>query len=471
MLPSMNLQKVLTLFKPVQPRTSTMTSCPNSTELELSAYNQDAADSSLVKYPEPPSVPPQEKQNAHVHLHHSYLRRRSPAVTEKPLALIKYLYQHDNLRAFVPDKILIIPAQMDFQIKFDEYGDIRAHNSSLLTGSKYEQSSSRWTENHLLNGELNEVSMFSHPEGFVDPEHPSQGVPTKKLSGLNRSHVRVLQISAFLSSQDLQKAAILHSSRGKAANHPSTEVDDRDKCPFFLGLQFLKVPEAFFINPSKYAQEILKKYGLTHLNPFDTPMASAKPTEMHLTAIKRAFRYLKGTINRSVLSKNLRLELKAFAMLLADVMAHREDFWYSSFLDIDLVAGHQKAEKYCHLYYRILNTSPYQDAVLKSSDCVSHLQKTLIAFNKNRCIVTIKGAIALFWENQYFSQLLKVQRRTVAASIADKIDTTTATVQDRWHIILSGLANGVTVLALLLLVLIEEFKTKSISSPAAAPKT
>ncbi|GJV54571.1 retrovirus-related pol polyprotein from transposon TNT 1-94 [Tanacetum coccineum] len=112
---------------------------------------------------------------------------------------------------------------------------------------------------------------------------------------------------------------------------------------FFLGLQVSQNPRGIFINQSKYAQEILKKFGFDTCTPIDTPMAErpdldedkggklidptrfrgmvgslmylsasrpdivfavcmcaryqAKPTEMHLTAIKRIFRYLKGTIH------------------------------------------------------------------------------------------------------------------------------------------------------------------------------
>ncbi|GJR23738.1 hypothetical protein Tco_0972265 [Tanacetum coccineum] len=109
------------------------------------------------------------------------------------------------------------------------------------------------------------------------------------------------------------------------------------------GLQVSQNPRGIFINQSKYALEILKKYGLGSCEPVDTPMVErskldkdkqgiqvdatkyrgmigslmyltasrsdlvfdvcmcawyqAKPTEKHLCAVKRIFRNLKGTIN------------------------------------------------------------------------------------------------------------------------------------------------------------------------------
>ena len=44
---------------------------------------------------------------------------------------------------------------------------------------------------------------------------------------------------------------------------------------FFLGLQVSQNPEGIFINQSKYASEILKKFGFNSCDPVDTPMVAA----------------------------------------------------------------------------------------------------------------------------------------------------------------------------------------------------
>ncbi|GJT13874.1 retrovirus-related pol polyprotein from transposon TNT 1-94 [Tanacetum coccineum] len=118
------------------------------------------------------------------------------------------------------------------------------------------------------------------------------------------------------------------------------------KISFYLGLQISQSPRGIFINQSKYTLESLKKYSFDSCNPVDTPMVEkskldedkegkaidpshycgmigtllyltssrsdlqfaicmcaryqALPTEKHLNAVKRIFRYLKITVNRGL---------------------------------------------------------------------------------------------------------------------------------------------------------------------------
>ncbi|GJR96233.1 retrovirus-related pol polyprotein from transposon TNT 1-94 [Tanacetum coccineum] len=129
---------------------------------------------------------------------------------------------------------------------------------------------------------------------------------------------------------------------------------------FLLGLQVSQSPEGIFINQAKYALETLKKYGMDLSDPVDTPMVDrlkldedlmgipvdqtrfrgmvgslmyltasrpdlvfavcmcaryqAKPTKKHFEAIKRVFRYLKGTINMGLwYPKDNAMSLTAYA--------------------------------------------------------------------------------------------------------------------------------------------------------------
>ncbi|KAJ9544245.1 hypothetical protein OSB04_023952 [Centaurea solstitialis] len=128
---------------------------------------------------------------------------------------------------------------------------------------------------------------------------------------------------------------------------------------FFLGLQVRQFSDDIFINQSKYISDLLKKYDMSGCNSIGTPMATgnslgpdhegkdvdlrnyrsmvgsliyltasrpdimfatcvcaryqAKPKESHLAAVKRIFRYLKGTPYYGIwYPKGLGFELQAY---------------------------------------------------------------------------------------------------------------------------------------------------------------
>nr|GEW86892.1 hypothetical protein [Tanacetum cinerariifolium] len=129
---------------------------------------------------------------------------------------------------------------------------------------------------------------------------------------------------------------------------------------FFSGLQVSQSPEGIFINQSKFALEVLKKFGMDSCDPVDTPMVDrlkldedplgtpvdqtqfcstvgslmyliasrpdlvfavcmcaryqASPTKKYLEALKRVFRYLRGTINLGLwYPKDTAMALTAYA--------------------------------------------------------------------------------------------------------------------------------------------------------------
>nr|GEV62323.1 hypothetical protein [Tanacetum cinerariifolium] len=227
----------------------------------------------------------------------------------------------------------------------------------------------------FLNGELKEEFYVSQSEGFVNQDNPSHVYKLKKaLYGLKQAPRGWYDmLSQFLISQHFSKGTVDPKLfRRKAGNDllvVEIYVDDiifastntvmfnefansmttkskmsmMGQMSFFLGLQISQSLRGIFINQSKYASKIVKKYGMLSSDFVDTPLVKkskldedlqgkpveatlyhgmtgslmyltssrpdltyavclctryqAKPTEKHLNTVKWIFRYVKGTIN------------------------------------------------------------------------------------------------------------------------------------------------------------------------------
>ncbi|GJS68308.1 retrovirus-related pol polyprotein from transposon TNT 1-94 [Tanacetum coccineum] len=248
----------------------------------------------------------------------------------------------------------------------------------------------------FLNGILKEEVYVSQPEGLVDADHPTHVFRLKKalcrLKQAPRAWYNLL--SKFLLSLQFVKGAVdltlFIRKEGEqiilvqiyvddiifASTNPSfcdkfaNQMSKRFKMlmmrqmSFFLGLQISQSPKGIFINQSKYALEMLKKYGLDQCDPVDIPMVErlkldedpngtlvdptryrsmvrplmyliasgpdlvfaicmcaryqAKPTENHLTTVNRVFRYQKGTISMGLwYPKDAGFDLTAFVCRLS----------------------------------------------------------------------------------------------------------------------------------------------------------
>ncbi|GJV01167.1 retrovirus-related pol polyprotein from transposon TNT 1-94 [Tanacetum coccineum] len=110
----------------------------------------------------------------------------------------------------------------------------------------------------FLNGELKEEVYVSQLEGFVDQDNPS--------------HVYKLKKALYCLKQ--APRAWYHMLSSLLISHHFSKVQDVNDGAdvIFLGLQISQSPKGIFINQSKYASEIVKKYGLLTTDFVDTPM-------------------------------------------------------------------------------------------------------------------------------------------------------------------------------------------------------
>nr|GEW63858.1 hypothetical protein [Tanacetum cinerariifolium] len=166
--------------------------------------------------------------------------------------------------------------QWIYKVKLDEYGDVLKNKARLVAkvyrqeeGIDFEESFAPVirieairifianaarknitiyqmdVKTTFLNGDLKEEVYVSQPEGFIDPDHPTHVYRLKKaLYGLKQAPWAWYDtLLRFL-------------------------LDNK----FSKGLQVSQSLEGIFINQSKFALEILKKFGMDSCDPVDTPM-------------------------------------------------------------------------------------------------------------------------------------------------------------------------------------------------------
>ncbi|GJR50675.1 retrovirus-related pol polyprotein from transposon TNT 1-94 [Tanacetum coccineum] len=210
-----------------------------------------------------------------------------------------------------PDKVMLIKLKCIYKVKTDEFGGVLKNKARLVAqgfrqeeGIDFEESFAPVTrieairiflanaanknmmifqmdvKTDFLNGELKEEIYVSQPEGFVDEEYLSHVYKLKNaLYGLKQApRAWYDMLSSFLISQHFSKGVVdLTLFTRKARNDlllmtTKFKMSMMGQMSFFLRLQISQSPKGIFLNQSKYAYEIIKKYGLVSSDSVDTPM-------------------------------------------------------------------------------------------------------------------------------------------------------------------------------------------------------
>ncbi|GJS41813.1 retrovirus-related pol polyprotein from transposon TNT 1-94 [Tanacetum coccineum] len=298
-----------------------------------------------------------------------------------------------------PDCVIIIALKWIYKVKLDKYGDVLKNKARLVAkgyrqeeGIDLEESfapvacikairifianaaSKNMTiyqmdvKTAFLNGELKEEVYVSQPEGFVDPDHPTHVYRLKKaLYGLKQApRVWYDTLSRFLLDNKFSKGAvdptlftqktskhillvqiyvddiIFASTDPKACDIFSNEMSSKfqmsmmGQMSFFLGLQVSQNPGGIFINQSKFALEILKKFGMDSCDPVDTPMVDRLKLDEDLLGIlvdQTRFRSMVGSLMYLIASRP-DLIFKVFLYpidTLVEIQLHRSDFAFNKF--------------------------------------------------------------------------------------------------------------------------------------------
>ncbi|GJW16920.1 retrovirus-related pol polyprotein from transposon TNT 1-94 [Tanacetum coccineum] len=236
-------------------------------------------------------------------------------------AMQEELHEFDRLEVWElvlrPNKVMIITLKWIYKVKLDEMGGILKNKARLVARGYRQEKGIDFEESFALVARLDVIRIFlvyaAHMNIIVYQMDVKTALCVKKFMSANRT-----------------------------------------------GLQISQSPRGIFLNQSKYALESLKKYGMESSDPVDTPMVEKskldedpqgkavypthyrrmvgtlmyltasrpdltfavcmcaryqeKPTKKHLHAVKRIFKYLRGTVNRGLwYPKDSSIALTAYA--------------------------------------------------------------------------------------------------------------------------------------------------------------
>ncbi|GJX65325.1 retrovirus-related pol polyprotein from transposon TNT 1-94 [Tanacetum coccineum] len=217
----------------------------------------------------------------------------------------------------------------------------------------------------FLNGELKEEVYVSQLEGFVDQDNPSHVYKLKKaLYGLKQApRAWYDMLSSFLISQQFSKGSvdpilftrhagndlllvqiyvddiIFASTNTAMCDEFANQMTNKFKMSmmgqmlFFIGLQISQSPRGIFINQSKYASEIVRKYGLHSTDSVDTPMIETKKPDEDLQGKQVDATLYHGMIGSLMYLTTSRPDLNYVVCLCA-----RMGLWYSKDTKMSLTA-------------------------------------------------------------------------------------------------------------------------------------
>ncbi|GJV81387.1 retrovirus-related pol polyprotein from transposon TNT 1-94 [Tanacetum coccineum] len=217
----------------------------------------------------------------------------------------------------------------------------------------------------FLNGFINEEVYIAQPPGFIDFQKLNYVHKLKKaLYGLKQAPKTWYdRLKAFFIKHEYSMEMVdntLFTKKSKSHHiivqiyvddiifsstsqnlcddfakimHDEFEMGMMRELNFFMGLQIKQIEDGIFFNQSKYIKEMLKKFGLEDSKPTKTPMSTEikltkddeadfvdnskyreNPKTTYLEAVKRIFRYIRGTSHLGLwYPKGTKIETVAYA--------------------------------------------------------------------------------------------------------------------------------------------------------------
>ncbi|GJT35747.1 retrovirus-related pol polyprotein from transposon TNT 1-94 [Tanacetum coccineum] len=241
-----------------------------------------------------------------------------------------------------PDNVFLIKLKWIYKVKIDESGGVLKNKAQLVAQGFTQEEGINFKESFAPVARIEAIRIFVAYVAHNNMIIYQMDVKTALLNGELKEEVYVSQLKGFVDQ-----------------GNPS-HVYKLKKALYGLKQAPHACPRGIFINQSKYAYEIVKKYGLHSTDSVNTPMIEnkkldedlhgklvdatlycdmigslmyltsnrldlnhaiclcaryqAKPTKKHLQAVKWIFRYLNGTINMGLwYSKDTDMSLTTYA--------------------------------------------------------------------------------------------------------------------------------------------------------------
>ncbi|GKB33212.1 retrovirus-related pol polyprotein from transposon TNT 1-94 [Tanacetum coccineum] len=184
------------------------------------------------------------------------------------------------------DNVFLIKLKWIYKVKTDESGGVLKNKAQLVAqgfrqeeGINFEESFAKPFANEAIviyEANVPLTKIYNLPDG----RQPIACVQAQKaLYGLKQApRAWYDMLSSFLISQQFAKGAV---DPTLFTRHARNDIL-LGQMSFFLGLQMSQSPRGIFINQSKYASEIVKKYGLHTTDSVDTPMIENKKLDEDL---------------------------------------------------------------------------------------------------------------------------------------------------------------------------------------------
>ncbi|GJR83250.1 retrovirus-related pol polyprotein from transposon TNT 1-94 [Tanacetum coccineum] len=145
------------------------------------------------------------------------------------------------------DKVLLIKLKWIYKVKIDEFGGVLKNKARLVAQGFRQEEGINFEKSFASVSRIEVIRIFV----------------------ANAAHKNMM-----IYQMDVKTAFLNGELKAEFANQMTTKfkMSMMGQMSFFLGLQISQSPRGIFINQSKYAYEIVKKYGLLTTDSVDIPM-------------------------------------------------------------------------------------------------------------------------------------------------------------------------------------------------------